>query len=391
MMKKLITIIMLVLALAFVAGASEINFTYYIDNESGKACVSGILGDELPETVIIPSKIDGINVGRIENAVSVNEYGDVRYDTFDLKGAKHLVISEGIEKICNFTGMQNLETVRLPKSLKVLPSFAFAGASSLKSINLEFVESISSMAFEGCISLYEANLISAKNVGINAFNLIDGLRIYGLENSDAERYAKDTGSEFLKQPESEKTAIKLCSLGLMRGIGYTDGGILLFDLNRTPSRAEAITMLVRLLGKEKDALNTGKTHPFSDVPEWADGYVSYAYENGLTNGISDTLFGSEQLCTVEMYATFILRTLDYLEIGENKKFPDDNLWQIAETVGISSEKYNSGEFWRGELAEMSFDALQANINGTEDKLYEKLILENVFTEQDWEYTSVQFS
>lgn len=390
-MKKLITVIMLVFALAFVTGASETGFTYYIDDESGKACISGILGEEMPETVIIPSKIDGINVGRIENAVAVNEYGDVRYETFDLKGAKHLVISEGVERICNFIGMENLETVKLPKSLKVLPNFAFAGASKLESINLEFVESISSMAFEGCVSLDEVNLISAKKVGINAFNLIDGLAIYGLENSDAERYAKDTGAEFYKLPGNEMTAMKLYSLGLMKGIGYTDGGILLFDLNRTPTRVEAITMLVRLLGKESDAFNVGKTHPFSDVPEWADGYVSYAYENGLTNGIGDTLFGAEQLCTAEMYVTFVLRTLDYLEIGENQKFPDDNLWELAEAVGMGAEKYNTGEFWRGELAEMSFDALQANINGSLQKLYEKLILENVFTEQDWENVSVLFS
>ena len=33
-------------------------------------------------------------------------------------------------------------------------------------------------------------------------------------------------------------------------------------------------MLIRALGEEPQAKAAGKTHPFTDVPAWADGYVS---------------------------------------------------------------------------------------------------------------------
>ncbi len=80
----------------------------------------------------------------------------------------------------------------------------------------------------------------------------------------------------------------LKALGLFKGVSATE-----FDLNRNPTRVEAIVMLIRLLGKESDALNNTSTHhPFTDVPAWADSYVGYAYQMGLTNGSSATKIGS---------------------------------------------------------------------------------------------------
>ena len=83
-------------------------------------------------------------------------------------------------------------------------------------------------------------------------------------------------------------ALQLKQLGLFRGASEQEDGTADFDLNREPSREEALIMLIRALGKEDKARGYGKTHPFTDVPAWADGYVSYAYENGLTKGVSDT-------------------------------------------------------------------------------------------------------
>ncbi|MFR8291359.1 MAG: S-layer homology domain-containing protein [Dysosmobacter welbionis] len=55
---------------------------------------------------------------------------------------------------------------------------------------------------------------------------------------------------------------------------------------------QALVLLVRFLGKEKEATSRVWEHPFTDVPSWASNYVGYAYEAGLTNGISTTHFGS---------------------------------------------------------------------------------------------------
>ena len=82
-------------------------------------------------------------------------------------------------------------------------------------------------------------------------------------------------------------AQELKELGLFRGVSDTD-----FDLESAPTREQAVTMLIRLLGKENEALNGTWKHPFTDVSSWADPYIGYAYENGLTLGISDTKFGT---------------------------------------------------------------------------------------------------
>jgi hypothetical protein len=66
------------------------------------------------------------------------------------------------------------------------------------------------------------------------------------------------------QPKAE--ALK--ELGLFKG---SDKG---FELERAPSRVEAMVMLVRLLGKEEEAKENNYEHPFTDVPEWANVHIA---------------------------------------------------------------------------------------------------------------------
>ena len=57
----------------------------------------------------------------------------------------------------------------------------------------------------------------------------------------------------------------LAELNLFKG---TDDG---YQLDRSLTREEAATMLVRLLGQEEEALlSSAEKHPFTDVSEWAD-------------------------------------------------------------------------------------------------------------------------
>ena len=101
-------------------------------------------------------------------------------------------------------------------------------------------------------------------------------------------------------------AERLARINVFRGTG--DG----FDLEREPTRLEGLVMLVRLLGAEEEANQiTEYTFPFDDVPRWGRGYVQYAYENGLTKGVSKTKFGSHGLIDARSYITFLLRALGY--------------------------------------------------------------------------------
>lgn len=72
----------------------------------------------------------------------------------------------------------------------------------------------------------------------------------------------------------------LFSLGLFLGTGTT------YALDHELTREQGITILVRTLGKDEEALSGNYSHPFTDVSEWADGYVGYCYTNNITNGTS---------------------------------------------------------------------------------------------------------
>ncbi len=174
----------------------------------------------------------------------------------------------------------------------------------------------------------------------------------------------------------QELATDLKALGLFKGVSDTN-----FDLNREPTRVEALVMLIRVLGKEAEALNSNCSHPFTDVPAWADKYVGYAYENGLTKGTSATTFGTEN-ANSKMYITFVLRALGYSD-GTNGDFSYDNPYGLAKKVGLLPQFVDTEKFLRADVVTISYAALVAKINNSEVPLYLKLEEENVFSTADY--------
>lgn len=101
--------------------------------------------------------------------------------------------------------------------------------------------------------------------------------------------------------DTEAQTQMLCDLGLFRG---TENG---FELEKPMTRAEAAAMLTRFFGAEQEALADDWSHPFTDVPDWADKYVGWLYENGLTKGVSETAYGAQENVTCGQYCTFLAR------------------------------------------------------------------------------------
>ena len=176
-------------------------------------------------------------------------------------------------------------------------------------------------------------------------------------------------------------AMRLESLGLFLGVGEYSDGTTDFALWRSPSRAEAVTMLVRALGREDEAAAMGKTHPFTDVPAWADGYVSYAWEKGLAKGTSDTAFGAWEDATGEMYVTFMLRALGY---ADGTDFTWEDPWPLAEACGILHEGVDRDDFRRGDAVEVTAAALYAKLKGTDTILADQLIAQGAFSRADFD-------
>lgn len=177
----------------------------------------------------------------------------------------------------------------------------------------------------------------------------------------------------------EGYAMKLKELGLFYGVGEND-----FDLERAPTRIEALVMLIRVLGAEDKALNGSWKHPFTDVPAWADKYVGYAYEHGLANGVSLTEFGTTN-ATSAQYLTFMLRALGYSDTTGND-FTWDKPYDLARHVRILPSTVDIDNFWRADVAHISYVALSARLKNSNDTLADYLISAGVFTKA--KYTEV---
>ncbi|MFP4697573.1 MAG: glycoside hydrolase family 10 protein [Eubacteriales bacterium] len=175
------------------------------------------------------------------------------------------------------------------------------------------------------------------------------------------------GNKFLTQAEILK------ELGLFEG---TNSG---FELDNISNRAEAAVMMVRLIGAKDNALEGAEInkHPFNDVPDWADPYVAYLYENGLTKGISKNTYGSKDKITANQYATILLRALGYSDTEGLYKW--DTSLEFAESIGMLTkeivkelkETKNEG-CSRDYIVKMSYDSLFSNIKDTNITLISSL-------------------
>lgn len=163
----------------------------------------------------------------------------------------------------------------------------------------------------------------------------------------------------------------LKSMGLFLGTGHG------YELERTPTRQEALIMLIRLLGEESAALSYEGGTRFTDLTGWADGkkYIAYGESRGYTNGISATAFGQYGDAGAEMYLTFVLRALGYSDSA------GDFVWNttsrtLALEIGLTDTALDTdiseNGFRRDHVAMISYNALTVRIKGADITLGERL-------------------
>ena len=170
------------------------------------------------------------------------------------------------------------------------------------------------------------------------------------------------------KPEFAANGLNKYELFLGTGNGY--------ELERTPTRLEALVMIMRLTNSESSALVTDwdnyehydNRHSFTDVPEWGEQYVHFGVASGLINGISKYEFGSNQPITAAQYITLILRALRYDDsIGY---YSWDNPWELSDHIGLTDGQHpNNDAFSRGDMAVLSYRALSRYVKNSPDTLY----------------------
>lgn len=188
--------------------------------------------------------------------------------------------------------------------------------------------------------------------------------------------------------QAAQAAWTLYHLGLFQGTDTDAQGFPVFSLDRTPTRAEGVTMLVRLLGKEDAAQKGSWSTPFTDVPQWAEPYVGYAYDQKITNGVSDTSFAPNVPISATEYLTLVLRALGYVS-GED--FEWSQAWNLTDGLGITHGEYSplTKTFDRGDVAWISRQALDAKLKKNSRTLRQVLSSQSISSDADlcvWEET-----
>ena len=173
------------------------------------------------------------------------------------------------------------------------------------------------------------------------------------------------------------SAEALHDLGLFQGTGTNADGTPIYDLDKTPSRNQALIMLVRLLGKEAEAKNGAWDIPFTDVSAEMKPYVGYAYANGLTTGYTAESFRGGQKVSGNQYVSFLLRALGY-ESG--KDFEVAKATELSDKIGLTAGQSLAG-FTRGDVAQLSAAALSTPLKDSETTMMRKLQTEGVIPAQ----------
>ncbi|MEA1975621.1 MAG: S-layer homology domain-containing protein [Bacillota bacterium] len=156
---------------------------------------------------------------------------------------------------------------------------------------------------------------------------------------------------------------------ILKGNGYG------YDLDGELKRSEAVTFIVRILGKEKDVDNNKNYYSstiFEDVneAEWYAPYVGYCVKKGIVNGYDDNTFKPNKTLSEKEFYKLLIKALDY----SDSDYTCDNIYKKAYEVGIVTDiNYAVNEsiinkFTRGDVVEVIYNTLKLKKKNSEQIL-----------------------
>lgn len=161
----------------------------------------------------------------------------------------------------------------------------------------------------------------------------------------------------------------LYELGLFKG---TDNG---YELDKTFTREEAATVLVRLLGEERNSEKQEYNSLFNDVSKdrWSFPYVMYCYENKITKGTGNDTFSPETPISAEEFATLVLRLLGYTDAEPNTALKECIEYNLLNSEVVRRLE-TSSNFKRDDMVYIVYRSLMTKTDNGE-------ILANVLAEK----------
>lgn len=161
------------------------------------------------------------------------------------------------------------------------------------------------------------------------------------------------------------------AVSALEALGLAQGDGTGFAPERPATRAETVVMLLRLLGLEREARQSGLACPFYDAG-WAADYLAFAADRGLVQGKTRWYFGRDDAVTAREAAALLLRALGYAD-GED--FTWETALAFSDKIGLTHGEYAATDvFLREDLALMSCTALSLTPKGGGETLVASLYL-----------------
>lgn len=177
----------------------------------------------------------------------------------------------------------------------------------------------------------------------------------------------------------DDAALRLYYLDMITGTGTGKDGSVTFALERDLTRLEGAVMAVRLMGMESAVLSGSYSHPYTDVPEWASGYIGYLYSCGLLETTNTGKFQPQSPASVETFMSWMLYALGF-RMGEG----DYNLLNAAEKARFAGICVTDADepLTRGDAAVAMYNTLRANVKGSNKMLSEVQVAEGKLSYTD---------
>lgn len=151
----------------------------------------------------------------------------------------------------------------------------------------------------------------------------------------------------------------LVKLGILQG--YEDGSL---RLQNNIKRSEFVTLIIRIMGFDKDTDIDNIKMPFKDMSKshWAYNYMKIALKHKYITGYPDNTLAPDSYVTYAEALTVILRALGYESILTGK-WPDNVLNKSSQLgldkdMGLSQGKHLT----RGEMSVIIYNSLMVGFN-----------------------------
>ena len=147
-------------------------------------------------------------------------------------------------------------------------------------------------------------------------------------------------------PQQQSAAAYLREAGIMLG---NESGDMMLEQGLT--RAQMAAMLTRVVADpeqfERDSTFYRSLCSFTDVPEWAKGYVGYCAANDLVAGYGNGRYGSNDPVTSAAACTVMLRCLNDVDA----EWDYQSACRTAVQLGLAAEEtVADAEITRGNMA-----------------------------------------